>query len=451
MKKILFRVLSLALCVVMVLSFVGCNAKEEIKHVEDDFKKATLINGEKIENEKLTLTWDATNKCLILTDKATGAQWTTSPYNYLSKEQRPAMQKKYLESPIHVKYLENYEFEDNTSPDPADDYGYTSLRDFAYSIVKKDNYFEIAFCFKNSNTIIPVRYTLKDDCVGISIDTDKIVENEDPIYSISFAPTFCAVEKGTEDSYMFYPSGTGALIDTSSKNLLAASYSAGIYGDDAARKIRDDLNNQKQVYLPVFGTVVGDNAICGIVSKGGEHATLNYTTSYEKTDYAAVYAELWLRGWDFNTVKGNLTYDETAIYAEDVLTGSVFEVEYYPLSGEEASYNGMAKLYQSKLFGDNNATEIKENAVSLKIHGGLIEQKNFLGFPYEKLFALTTYNEALAMLKDLEATGVAPNVQLYGFGQSGMDIGKVAGGFAIGSAFGSKKDLRSVIDYVKKK
>lgn len=451
MKNILIRTLSLILCVIMVLSFVGCKKAEAPENVTESFKKSTLMTGEKLENEKLTLTWDAKNKCLILTDKATGAQWTTSPYNYLSKEERPAMQKKFVESPIHVKYLENYELDASASPDFADDYGYTALRDSYYSIVKEDNYFEISLCFKNSNTIIPIRYTLKDDCVGISIDTDKIVENEDPIYSIVFTPTFCAVEKGTADSYMFYPSGTGAIIDTSDKNLISATYSAGIYGDDAARKIRDDLNNQKQVYVPVFGTVVGDNAICGIVSKGAEHATLHYASSYEKTDYASIYTELWIRGWDFNTIKGNLNYNETEIYAEEALKNAVYEVEYYPLSGEDASYSGMARLYQSKLYGDNKATSITEDAVSLKVHGGLNEQKNFLGFPYNTLLALTTYNDVLNILKDLESTGVTPNVQLYGFGKSGMDIGKVAGGFALASAFGSKKELNNVISYCEDK
>ncbi len=447
MKNILFKTVSLVLCVVMVLSFVGCSGVVVGKNVTEDFKTATIMNGEKLENEKLTLSWDAKNKCLILTDKQSGAQWTTSPYGYLSKEERPAMQKKYIESPIHVKYLENYEFQDNTSPDPADDYGYAALRDSSYSIVKEDNSFVISFYFKQSNSIIPVRYTLKDDCVGISIDTDAIVENEDPIYSIAFTPTFCAVEKGTKDSYMFYPSGTGALIDTSNVNLLAASYSAGIYGDDAARKIRDDLTNQKQVYVPVFGTVVGDNAICAIVSSGAEHATINYASSYEKTDYSAVYTELHLRGYDFNTIKGNLTYEETAIYSEDRLTGSVFEVDYYPLSGEDASYNGMAKLYQKKLYGNNDATSITEDAFSLKIHGGLLEQRNILGYPYNTLLALTTYKDIANMLGELSSTGVTPNIQLYGFGKSGMDIDKVAGGFGLGSAFGSKKDLQKVVEY----
>ena len=79
MKNIFVRTLSLILCVVMVLSFVGCTKTEAPENVTESFEKSTLMTGEKLENEKLTLTWDAKNKCIILTDKATGAQWTTSP------------------------------------------------------------------------------------------------------------------------------------------------------------------------------------------------------------------------------------------------------------------------------------------------------------------------------------------------------------------------------------
>ncbi len=447
MKTILIKILSFALCVIMVLSFAGCSETVQIQNVSETFKTSTLMNGAKVENEKLSMHWDATNKCVILTDKATGAQWTTSPYGYLSKEERPAMQKKYIESPIHVKYLENYEFKDGTSPDPADDYGFASLRSSDVAVEKADNSITITFCFEQSNTIIPLKYTLKDDCLALSINTSDIVENEDPIYSIAFAPTLCAVEKGTEGAYIFYPSGTGAIIDVSSPELVSATYSAGVYGPELATKINDKQTNDKNVYLPVFGTVVGNNALCAIISSGAEHATLNYASEYEKTNYAAVYPELHIRGFDYNTVKGNQMYIENPIYAEEPLTDSVFEVEYYPLSGADANYNGMAKLYQKKLYGNNEGTDIKEDVFSLKIHGGLMEDKNFLGYPYSTVLALTTFSDVNTMLNELSVTGVTPNVQLYGFGKSGMDVGKVAGGFGFGSAFGSKKQLQKVVDY----
>ena len=59
MKNIFVRTLSLILCVAMVLSFVGCTKREAPENVTESFKKSTLMTGEKLENEKLTLTWDA--------------------------------------------------------------------------------------------------------------------------------------------------------------------------------------------------------------------------------------------------------------------------------------------------------------------------------------------------------------------------------------------------------
>ncbi len=447
MKNILLKIVSFILCALMLVSFAGCTGGTEYTHVLDEFKTQMLHRNEVIENEKLTLSWDAVNKCVILTDKATGVQWTTSPYGYLEGTERPAMQKKYVESPIHVKYLENYEFQEGTSPDPADDYGYVALRDSEVRVEKDANSFTITFCFEQSNSIIPLKYTLKEDCLAVSINTDDIVEYEDPLYSIAFLPTFAAVKKGTQNSYMFYPSGSGALIDTSNTNLVDVTYSAGVYGNDAARKIRDKLTNDKNVYLPVFGTVVGDNAICGIITSGAEHATINYSTKYERTDYTAIYPELHLRGYDFNTVKGNIRQEETAIYAGEILSGSVFEVEYYPLSGDDASYNGMAQLYQKKLYGDNQGADITEDVYSLKVYGGLLEKKDIIGFPYYSLLALTTYDDVSKMLSELSSTGVTPNVQLYGFGASGLDADKVAGGFKLGSAFGNTKQLGSLVNY----
>ena len=447
MKNILLKIVSFVLCAVMVLSFAGCTEQKEYPNILDEFETKMLTSDTTIENDKLSLKWDAANKCVIFIDKQTGAQWTTSPYGYLENPNKLAMQKKFLQSPIHIKYEENYSFADGTSPDPGDEYGYTAMRDSNVKVEKKDDGFVISFCFEKANAVVPLCYTLKEDCLAISINTNDIIENEDPLHSITVLPTFCSVKKGTENSYMFYPSGTGALIDTSNPNASDVSYTAGVYGNDAARKVKDKLTNDKNIYMPVFGTVIGDNAICGIITSGAESSKITYNSNYSRTDYSVIYPELTLRGADFNTIKGSGNRQETEIFADEMLRDSLFEIEFYPLSGEQANYNGMAKLYQNKLYGNNEGTNIKEDVYSLKVYGGLLEQNDVLGFPYKSLLALTTYDDVNNMLNELSATGVTPNVQLYGFGGTGLDIEKVAGGFKLGKAFGNKKQLQSLMDY----
>jgi hypothetical protein len=64
---------------------------------------------------------------------------------------------------------------------------------------------------------------------------------------------------------------------------------------------------------------------------------------------------------------------------------------------------------------------------------------------------MTTFNEASGIIKDMiSATNQKPAVQLMGYGESGLDIGKIAGGYDFASASGSKKDYAALTDYATK-
>ncbi len=429
----------------MVFGLVGCG-ETEVVNAEDVLETTKLQNGDAIENEYFKMEWHAATKGVIFTDKKTGVQWSTTPVDFINSENQQPRAKNYLESPIIVEYFDVALGEgDNVR-------AYTDcLKDNTYSSSKKENTIRVQYLFKDIGLLIPVDYTLEGDHFSISIDTDAIIENDNIVYTIKLAPYLCSVEGTKEDSYLFYPSGTGALIDTSDATLPTAEYKSEVYGPDAARKIKEKLTNEKNIYLPVYGAKQGDKAIMGVISSGAEHVSLVLTTKETITGYSRIAPEFFLRGWDYNTVKGNLTYDETAIYAEEGVRGSLLKIDFYSLSGEDADYVGMAKKYQEVLYGDNKATEIKEDAFSLKIAGGILEEKNFIGFPYNKLLALTTYKDIKAMLEELSVTGVTPNVQMYGFGTTGLDQGKVAGGYKLGSAFGSVKDLSALMKYCTEK
>lgn len=442
MKSYLLKILSFVVCAVMVLSMAGCKEKKEIIDASTKLGTTKLKNGEGCENEYFKMEWNSTSKCVVFTDKKSGAQWSTTPSNFLNSEKKAARARNYLESPLIIEYYSV----DLGEPDTAR--GYTQcIKDDAFSAEKGDNTITVSYYFESLNALIPIDYKLEGDHFSISVDTDKIIESDNVIYSIKLAPYLCAVEDNTQDSYLFYPSGTGTLIDTSNPDLLAYEYTAEVYGPDAARKIKEKLTNDKNVYLPVYGAKIGDNAIMGVISSGAEHASLILTTKDSLTGYSRIAPEFYMRGHDYNTIKGNLTYDETSIYAEEGVTGSVLKLDFYSLSGDKASYVGMAQKYQEVLYGDNKPTDIKEDVFSLKIAGGLMQQKNFLGYPYKKLLAITTYNDVKNMLTELSSTGVTPNIQLYGFSDSGLDVGKVAGNFKLGSAFGSRKELKSLMEY----
>lgn len=446
MKKIILKISAFMLCAVMVFSLCGCDEEVVIDASENlEGMSKTLAAGKVAENANFVMEWNAEMKCVTFTDKKSGAKWSTSPADYIDMANKPARARNFLESPMIIEYF-------NTELGEADTIrGFTDcVRDGNIGIEKNGNTLTVGYYFDETNIYVPVDYTIEDDHFSISVDTNNIVEGENPVYSIKLTPYVCSVKTGTADSYLFYPSGCGTIVDTSNPKLIATEgLSTAVYGPDAARKIKEKLTNEKNVYIPVYGVKIGNNALMSVISSGEESASLILNGNEEITGYSSVYPEFYIRGYDYNTIKGNLTYDETSIYAKEPLRDSVLKMDYYSLSGEEANYNGMAKRYQKVLFGNNDATDIKEDAFSLKIAGGLMQQKDFLGYPYETLLALTTYSDVQAMLDELKDTGVKPNVQMYGFGETGLDVGEVAGGFVLGDEFGSKKEIKSLLENCK--
>ncbi len=449
MKNHLFRILAFVICVSMLFSLTACGiTTEEIEapDIEAKLSSGKLGDGTATENDTYKMYWDASVNSVILVNKQTGVKWSTIPAEQLDtpQDQKVKPVSNWVESAIMVYYYDE-EFGEKVE-DLRSTLKSTNKGKFSASI--KENVISVEYYMEDLNAIIPVDYTLLEDGIRVSIDANKIVEGQNPIYTISLAPFFCSVKTGTPDSYLFYPSGSGALIDTTKANLTTGTYSAEVYGNDAARKTKDEQTNQKNIYLPVYGVKKGNDAVLGVITSGAEQAGLELVVNHTNHKYSAVSAEFMLRGYDYNEVKGNITSSETTIYNPDVITDVTFAVDFYPLTGEDADYVGMAKLYQKKLFGDNEPTEnLTDAAYSIKFLGGMMEQKNFLGFPYKELYVATDYNQVASILKELSASGVQPNVQLKGFGQTGLDVGKLAGGMKLGSAFGSKDELSALTNY----
>lgn len=445
MKKFAIKFISFIVCAVMLFSLSGCGAQEAID-IASLLPGSKLKEGVVAENSNYTLSWNDDEKCVVLTDKSTGDRLSTTPNEYMdmNNDEKQARVRNFLESPILV----SYKVPGESSVAQARAYTH-SINKGTFSAEAADGVITVTYYFKDADILVPVSYSLNETGFKMSIDPSKIVEGENPIYGIDVAPFLCSVPHGTADSYVFYPSGSGALISASDPVAESASYTAEVYGTDVARKIKNKLTNDKNIYLPVYGVKNGEKAVCAIISSGADSASITSTVSDTSTGYTTVYSTLNLRGNDYNFVEGSGGVDST-IYSEEVLNSTIFTVDFYPLSGADANYSGMAKTYQKALFGDNKAKEGVEDPVySLKFVGGLLETENFLGFPYSKLLALTTYTDVNNILNELSEAGVKPNVQLYGFGSSGMDIEKVAGGFKLGGAFGSKAELAALTEYCK--
>jgi len=444
MKNIFIKIVCLLVCAVMVISLVGCK-KEEATPIIDLLPTGKLSDGTGIENDNFSLTWNDEIKGLVLTDKTNSAVWSSTPASYIENTEKSARVNNYLMSQIIVTYFDNRE----GMLEEAVARGYTdSIRKSDFAVQKDGQSITVSHYFEDIDAIVPVTYTLNNDRISVSIDANAIIEGNSPIYKISVAPYFCSVATGTPDSYLFFPSGTGAVIDTSNPDTISGSYSAEIYGTEGARSVKEKLTNDKSAYLPVYGAVMGDKAICGVISSGAESAMLTANVGDTVTGYSNITTEFYLRGYDYNTVKRNQGVVESSIYASEAVKDTVLTIDFYPLYNEDADYVGMAKLYQKLLYGNNDVNKnVNDQVYALKFFGGLVEQKQFLGFAYNRLFAATTFKGAANILNELSVTGQKPNVQFYGFSKSGADVNKQMGGYGFGSAFGSRKELSNLVEY----
>jgi hypothetical protein len=138
--------------------------------------------------------------------------------------------------------------------------------------------------------------------------------------------------------------------------------------------------------------------------------------------------------------------------SDDVID-TVITVGYYPLDDTEANYNGMAKCYKNYLTKNNllEKSSVSSSPYSLSIVGGALKTVATGGIPHEVTSVTTTFADAKNIIEDIfKESGVKPSVQMLGYGNNGLDIGKIAGGYKFSSDFGSKKEHKALEEYCKK-
>ena len=137
---------------------------------------------------------------------------------------------------------------------------------------------------------------------------------------------------------------------------------------------------------------------------------------------------------------------------DDYIVQEPLTVEYRTLGKENASYSGMASVYRDYLINSNKLKKQEESGVSGVFRLiGATEQKTFhFGIPSTKLSKLTTVEEAKEIAEYLSKNiGGEILLELLGFGESGIDVGKLGGGFKIANELGNKKDINSLAEFCK--
>ena len=449
-----YNILTISLCIALLCAVASCGQAEvtqESMAFDKEAQPNIVESGPIVENASYRLEWDDENKRVELIEIETGISWSTTP----ASTQEPELDQFGLPKKPHPQ-INSALMIDVISPH---DNSITTVNSYNGAIVngrvsatKISDGIEIEYYFDEEEISVPVKYCLREDGVCVTIDTAKIAENENKIYRILTTPFFCAVKNDSPDSYLFIPSGSGALSYPKTISPTGISYTQEVFGSDPAVKDWGSPATEQAVRLPVYGAKIGDKAVCAIIESGAETAFIEARYGSQSLNYSSVYAAFQVRGYAMvrsTLFQGN---KKDSIVYSDQFVKTELSVGLYPLSGDASDYSGMAKVYRNYLVKSKNMPDNTKNesALNLIIYGGIMTKQSFLGIPYDTLYAATTLSQANQMVTELyNAAGVAPSVLLDGFGQTGLDVGKIAGGYSVNSKLGSTGALNNLSAYCK--
>lgn len=437
---------SVLAAVLLLSALAGCGGTAETGVVYDTDTAAVSVQTQSLaENDRFTLSWNDEAKCVILECKDTGKHWSTVPYDYLLEGGSSAS----MNSPLDLRVAKA------SSLDLEEVRGYTGAveggRVFS-ELVK--NGIRVTYCFDEYRISIPVEYLLQENGISVTINGKGIIEdgNEWVLLSVSLSPYLCAADNDSEGAYLFVPSGSGALMYAKETAEKTRTFSGEVYGADASRILQEKLTDEEAIRLPVFGTKDGDAALLGIIAEGSVTAEIEAEAGNSRTGYSHVWPTFYFRGYDIIPPSTKSTHvgapDVTRV--SDALVRRNATVLYIPLTGEDADYVGMAKAYRSYLqdAGLLAKTEQSQNPYSVTLLGGVPEQTSFMGVPYQTVKPLTTFAQAQQIVSELRKDfPAAPVLRLQGYGDNGIDPGKVGGGFSFCSTLGNEaqqKELESL-------
>ena len=262
----------------------------------------------------------------------------------------------------------------------------------------------------------------------VTIPAQSIQYDKEKFYLARFQVLdYFGAGKSTDDGYLFVPDGSGALINYNRYGLKKILYTTNtVYGMDYALNFEYMLNSlSNQIYFPVYGNKDGERAVLGILEDGESLATVigesgniisSYETVYPEFHYATAYTANYT---DDTKIKGLYTYHDTNTYQGN------YRIRYRFLTGEDASYAGMARSYRDYLLGKGALTILPEEesqaVIYLETLGAIEKTSTFLGIPYVESVPLTTFAQDQELLETFRENGMDDvRLRLKGWENGGM-------------------------------
>lgn len=429
-KRTVSVILSFVLC---LLCFVGCTAKSSVEYKYDkNGKIKTLDSCVLAENDNLKLSWNNDRKGLTLLVKKTGKEWKNFDEN--ASEPTSTLD-------IYVQSQESFNTDFFSSQDV--------IKKGKISAEKVKNGIKLTYYFEAPKVSVPITYELREDSMLVSVNGKDIGE-EGTVYrvnSIIPSPMLMSVSMEQDDSYIFVSDGIGAIVDT--KLTAAAKRDFSFAGANAAAlSTTSEADPYDNCGMRAFGLKDKSDAMFCIAEDTAGAVGAGINAGDMKSDVSKISPTIIVADYDYT--KGKATNSGDVKILSDRVQSTV-SVGYYPLSGDDANYIGMAKCYRDHLNSKGLISDQKRDFTSpyaVTALGGVMVTESLLGFPKKSLKVATTLAQAKDLIESLSKTvGSVPVARIRGYGDTGLDVGKVGGGFNFPSAFGNDDDLVNLQKY----
>ena len=281
------------------------------------------------------------------------------------------------------------------------------LQSVGYTIYEWEydmNYFGLETNLDTPIFNVTMRFELDQNAMVVRVPFDEINYMPDflPV-RLNLLPFFGAGHNDDE-GYLFLPDGSGSLLFFNNGRHSQQVFSSNIFGWDEA-VFREVLIHDNRAAFPVFGVYRNGHTFAAIIEEGAAYAQVWAETGGMRSPYSTVSTNFRLIHGALANVAGR-TAESIQIHEMNLPEGETIVVRY--VFTETPGYVGMAIAYREFLQARypwlNHRVTEPVNAM-VEVLGAIEMVQTFFGIPVSRPFALTTYEEAAAIMEDFYSMG----------------------------------------------
>lgn len=398
------------------------------------------------ENEFLELYIQEGNLALKIRDKRSGYVWSSIPSQEdieaagLNRDWQDNVQ-----SPVIIRYL--------SASAQVRTGNMASLNGKIEEFNQLVDGFQATLVFEDLEASFDLIVRLDGDSIIITIPEDSIVESgEQKLYTLQAYSFLGAALEDRLPGYLFIPDGSGALIRFQADNPhYDDPFARFIYGSDPSVITRSSRAVLPQpISLPVFGMVHGEgqNGFVAIVEQGKYDAEILAYPSGITTDLNWVTTRFTLRHRYFQPTSQNMgginTFQRNRIPDDK-------QVRYVFLSGNDASYVGMAKAYRTYLQERDILEPIEQAQEEIPVQIEFLGAEMEPGLIRRKTVEMTTFEQVLEIVRELEEREISNIAAVYhGWSKGGL-TGRNPDKFPIENSIGGARGLQELQAHLNEK